>query len=331
MLAPHRTGSEGDSWGAVSQPGDPLFDAIDPNGNLAQKTDSTGTWTYTWNAENQLVRVTKDGAEVAAFAYDAFGRRAEKIAGGVTTSYVYDGADILREVRGPSTFKYVGGPAIDEPLAREDGSGALTYYHGDALGSTVSMSDQSSSAALVRRYDAWGNLHIGAEEPGYAFTGREWGPETGLYYYRARYYDPTVGRFVSEDPATSHIGHSRPSQALRDLHPYVYVGNSPPLLSDPGGLQAATTAGQWGGKAFKKVYKPIHTASCSVEYVVCVARVEHYCDLFCKPSPAPGAIPLAIACLERRECCWWAYARCMIWPVGFFLPDWEDCDPWGRR
>ena len=46
---------------------------------------------------------------------------------------------------------------------------------------------------MTRQYDAWGNLESGASEPGYAFTGREWDPETGLYYYRARYYDPKVG------------------------------------------------------------------------------------------------------------------------------------------
>ena len=58
----------------------------DPNGNLAHKTEGTDTWGYTWNAENQLTKVEKNGAELARFAYDPLGRRVEKVAGGVTTS-----------------------------------------------------------------------------------------------------------------------------------------------------------------------------------------------------------------------------------------------------
>lgn len=77
-----------------------------------------------------------------------------------------------------------------------------------------------------RQYDAWGNLELGADQPGYAFTGREWDPETGLYYYRARYYDPRIGRFISEDP----IGF------LGGWNFYAYVENQPTRFSDPSGL-----------------------------------------------------------------------------------------------
>ena len=99
---------------------------IDPNGNLTSKTEEADTWTYTWNAEDQLTKVEKNGAEIARFAYDPLGRRVEKIAGAVTTSYTYDSEDILREGRGAYTFKYVHGLGVDEPLAREDGAGALS-------------------------------------------------------------------------------------------------------------------------------------------------------------------------------------------------------------
>jgi YD repeat-containing protein len=72
----------------------------DPNGNLSTKTEGSDTWTYSWNAENELAKVEKNGVEQARFAYDPLGRRVEEVAGGVTTSYTYDGLDILREVRG---------------------------------------------------------------------------------------------------------------------------------------------------------------------------------------------------------------------------------------
>jgi YD repeat-containing protein len=162
----------------------------DSNGNLTQRTQGTDTWTYSWNAENQLTKVEKNGAEVARFAYDAVGRRVEKVTSGLTTSFTYDAEDILREVRGASTVKHVHGPGIDAPLAAEDGSGALTYLHADALGSIVRRTSPAGVIVDEYGYDVWGSIDGELNEPTYSFTGREWDPEVGLYYYRARYYDP---------------------------------------------------------------------------------------------------------------------------------------------
>jgi YD repeat-containing protein len=78
----------------------PLQIPIDPNGNLTSKTEGTDSWVYTWNAENQLTKVEKNGAEVARFAYDPLGRRVEKVAGSVTTKYAYAHDTVLRETRG---------------------------------------------------------------------------------------------------------------------------------------------------------------------------------------------------------------------------------------
>ena len=212
--------------------------AYDSNGYLTTKVEGTDSWAYEWNAQNQLTRVTKNSIEQARFSYDPAGRRVEKVAGGVTTSYTYDGEDILREVRGASTLKYVHGPGIDEPLAREDGSGVLTYFHTDGLGSVVKRTDQAGAVVHEYRYDAWGNIETGATEPGYAFTGREWDPETGLYYYRARYYDPKIGRFISEDPLPIE---ARP---FEELNNYAYVANNPVNFIDPAGLQACIILGR---------------------------------------------------------------------------------------
>ena len=200
----------------------------DANGNLTEKVEAGETWTYEWNAENQLIRVTKDGGEVATFAYDPRGRRVEKVAGGVTTSWTYDGKDNLRETQaGGTVFKYIHGPGIDEPLARQDAdTGALTYYHADGLGSITKMTDQAGSVVHSYQYDGWGDIEVGASQAGYAFTGREWDPETGLHYYRNRYYEPSQGRFISEDP----IGFSG------GINFFEYASSNPIALVDPFGL-----------------------------------------------------------------------------------------------
>ncbi len=210
----------------VSAAGTGASYTYDTGGNLTAKTIGGDSWGYEWNAENQLTRVTRNGAEIARFSYDPLGRRVEKVAGGATTGYTYEGDDIMREVRGATTLKYVHGPGIDEPLAREDAAGALTYLHADGLGSIVKHTNQAAAVVHEYRYDSWGNIEAGSSEPGYAFTAREWDPETELYYYRARYYDPKAAIFISEDP----IGFRGGSNF------YSYVQGNPVRAVDPSGL-----------------------------------------------------------------------------------------------
>ena len=208
----------------------PRIFTYDPNGNLTQKTDPTGVWAYTWNAENQLVRVTKDGAEIATFAYDPLGRRVEKAAGGVTASFAYDREDVLRELRqGTAPSRFVHGPRFDEPLAMDDGASPI-WLHADGLGSAVSTTNQAGVVVSIRGYDGWGDPEQTSDD-GYAFTGREWDSSSRLYYYRARYYDPRLARFLSEDP----IG------LLGGLHRYSYVHDDPIDWVDPSGLRDGKT------------------------------------------------------------------------------------------
>jgi RHS repeat-associated protein len=215
---------EGLPW-VSSGAADPHKIPIDPNGNLATKTEGTDNWSYEWNARNELTRALKNGVEQAHFAYDPLGRRVERVAGAVTTTYAYDGENILREARGASTLKYIQGLGVDQPLARDNGT-APTYFHADALGSVNKITDTAGAVTFTREYDAWGGVQAGAGEPGYAFTGREWDPETGLFYYRARYYDPKLGRFVSEDPIAFEGG----------INHYVYARANTTTWTDPSGL-----------------------------------------------------------------------------------------------
>lgn len=174
------------------------------------------------------------GNEVARFVYDGFDRRVQKLVGSTTTTFIYDGIDVSEERQsGSMTVRYYRGTAMDELWASQDGSGTASYYVADHLGSIVRVTGGSGGVTLTRQYDLWGNLESGSTTAGPAYTGREWDPETGLYYYRARYYDSQLGRFISEDPVGFQAGPNF----------YSYVLNGPSLYLDPSGLDVAVIYG----------------------------------------------------------------------------------------
>jgi RHS repeat-associated protein len=203
----------------------------DDDGNLTQKVEGGGVWTYDWDAENRLTRTRKDNADVASYVYDALGRRMERnvVGGAGIHSYIHDNEDILRVGAGSATDLvrelYLHGPGLDEPLESLDGAATVSSYHADAIGSIVRTTNDIGGAALARQHDAFGSPELGAASAGYAYTGREWDQEAALYYYRARYYDPKIGRFLSEDP----VGY------VEGLNLYSYVDNDPINWIDPSG------------------------------------------------------------------------------------------------
>lgn len=205
----------------------------DLNGNRNQKTDSGTVTTYTYDDENRLIQVTV-GTDVFTYAYDPFGRRISKTINGVTTSYVYDQSAIIAAYDGSGNViaRYTHGLNIDEPLAVQQGT-VNYFHHADGLGSIVALTNASGSAVQTYSYDSFGNTTIsdGISQP-YAYTAREYDTETGLYFYRARYYDPRAGRFLTKDP----IGF-----AGRDVNLYAYVGNNPIIFADPLGLLVYAT------------------------------------------------------------------------------------------
>lgn len=164
------------------------------------------------------------------FKYDPLGRRIEKISPTTTSIFVYDGENLVETTNGSGSevAGYTQTENIDEPLAM-DRSGTVDYYEQDGLGSITSLTASTASVAQSYAYDSFGNTtnSTGSLTNFFRYTGREFDTETGLYFLRARYYDPTVGKFLSEDPLTF------------DTSPnfYSYVGNEPVGFSNPSGLQ----------------------------------------------------------------------------------------------
>jgi RHS repeat-associated protein len=173
--------------------------------------------------------------------------------------------------------------------------------------------------ALTRQYDAWGNLQAGASEPGYAFTGREWDPEIGLYYYRARLYDPRVGRFNSEDPVRFRDG----------LTKYAYALSNPLRFVDPLGREALPPAPKCGGNCPHKVFTAYFnlcngsgsndasvvrcmTSRCTTKRevkITCIDQNDHPCNVpFSNNRHLMGYVPMGqtdsvVICKRSSDTC----------------------------
>ncbi|MDT5268357.1 MAG: hypothetical protein QOH49_543 [Acidobacteriota bacterium] len=191
----------------------------DANGNLT----GDGTNTYTWNARNQLVSIS--GAVTASFQYDPFGRRVSKTVGGVTTNYLYDGPNVVQELSGTTPTANLLSGSEDEVFLRTDASGSQSFLL-DGLGSTLALTDGAGALQTRYTYDAFGGTTAsGGAGSTYQYTGRE-NDGTGLYYYWARYYSPSMQRFISEDPLDFAGG---------GFNHYAYVRNDPINAKDPSG------------------------------------------------------------------------------------------------
>jgi RHS repeat-associated protein len=187
----------------------------DLNGNML----SDGANTFSWNARNQVASLNG-----VALQYDAFGRRIQNLGG---TSFLYDGANAAQELSGTTPTANLLSGGIDEIFSRSDSSGTLTPLV-DALGSTIALVDSSGNLVTSYAYEPFGGTVLSGQSGGNAFqyTGRE-NEGNGLYFYRARYYSPALGRFTTEDPLGLSAG----------PNPYAYALGNPISFSDPSGLR----------------------------------------------------------------------------------------------
>lgn len=211
----------------------------DANGNLTSKTEEGVVWRYLYDVRDLLKEVQRDGVLFESYQYDYQGRRIRKAGPDGVIRYIWDDDTILLETddSGNTIAKY------DHAGARlvtvDHVAQGRAYYLFDGLGSAAGLAKPDGSLAARYRYDVWGRVESeqgGSSNP-FLFTGHQFDSATGFYNAKARYYDPEIGRFLSEDPFAGDVVHP-PS-----LHRYQYAFGNPTVYTDPTGECALITDG----------------------------------------------------------------------------------------
>jgi RHS repeat-associated protein len=214
--------------------------AYDANGNQVQQTihkanGNPSEFAYAYDAENRLTQITYPDGSSSAYAYDGLGKRIEAVEDGELTRYLYDGLSAIleRDATGQTTAYYTRGlgygGGIGSIISRQSTVHAPQYFHYDGLGSVTGLTDPTAKLLQTTTYDAFGNVleQQGAAETPYGFSTKEVSPTSGLVYFGARYYDPRIGRFLTQDPLGMVDGPNL----------YVYAGNNPISFFDPYGFE----------------------------------------------------------------------------------------------
>jgi RHS repeat-associated protein len=242
--------------------------------------------------------------DTITYTYDPAGRRIKKnVVGSYIVKYVYDGGHVIAEYDDSGLLrKYIYGARVDEPVCMLDvaDNNKAYYYHFDGLGSVVALSNSNGDSCQSYEYSAYGQ--VAASDPNhpnpYMFTGRRFDIETGLYYYRARYYNPHIGRFMQADPVGYGAG----------MNWYLYCKNNPLAFVDPSGLLDTSFA----------IPSYIITRSPSDNEETALEQTKAFFDFFAAFCPDGKLYPEWV--VNSVEICDDSY---LVW---FFTPDSCDVD-----
>lgn len=209
----------------------PTTFTYDANGNRTSKAENGVVWTYIYDSRNQLREVQRDGALLESYQYDSQGHRIRKASSDGVVRYLWDEDRILlvTDDFGNTIARYTY--AGDRLLSVGHATEGTAYFLFDGLGSVVDLSKSDGSIAARYGYDAWGEVRrdAGQSSNPFGFTGYQLDEATGLYYAKARFYDPELGSFLTQDPLAGGIFEPQ------SLHPYLYAFGNPTVYLDPDG------------------------------------------------------------------------------------------------
>ena len=230
--------------GITTATGDEIY-TYDAGGRIESITRDGETWNIEYNTADLITLITdSEGNIVVQYTYDSNGRRIEATDNSGSRDYLVapmgnsdlESPHIITNDNGDLISAYVYGGAM--PLMRLDENGNPVYYLTDAMGSVIGLADGSGAEVADFRYDSFGNLRSSTGVEGdreelaggdFRFQGQWLESTTDLYHFRARYYDPESGRFVSRDPVE--VIEYEPESS----NPYQFVYNNPRIYSDPSG------------------------------------------------------------------------------------------------
>ena len=224
------SGLSSGSWG-YNADDEVSSESYDPNGNVT----ATGGKSFTYDSENHLMSM----GSTVALLYDGDGNRAAKTVNGVTTYYLVDDLNptgypqVVEELSGAGVVQrqYTYGLqriSENQPLS---GTWTLSFYGYDGGGSVRQLTNSAGTVTDTYEYDAFGNAWTvsGTTPNNYLYRGEQFDSDLGLYYLRARYYNPSTGRFLSRDPEDGN------EFDPKTLHKYLYAGGDPVNMIDPSG------------------------------------------------------------------------------------------------
>jgi RHS repeat-associated protein len=204
----------------------------DENGNeIARGNDA-----FEYDHENRLVESVIDSV-TSSSTYNGDGLRMSHTVGQTTTDYIWDVASGLPVVLEDGTNTYVYGLDL---ISATDGQAAQVYFLADGLGSTTDLTDGNGDVVDSYTYDVFGatRSQAGSSDNYWLYTGEQRDDDSTFYYLRARYYDPSIGRFTAQDPL--------PGSVPQSQNLYTYVGCNPVSRSDPMGLRLIDEPGYGG-------------------------------------------------------------------------------------
>lgn len=212
--------------------------AYDANGNTLSRTLGGASISYDYDPRDRLTQVTQPDNSTLTYVYDADGNRVRSVGSdGAATNHVVDptkrAAQVVVETDGSGNV--VASYTYGMGLISQRRGGVDSFYLHDALGSTRALTNNQGTVTDSYSYDAFGNLlsSAGTTVNSFLYTGEQRDDAAGLYYLRARYYNPALGRFLTSDRHEGRL--EEPSS----LHKYTYVQNNPVNMTDPLGLYGA--------------------------------------------------------------------------------------------